>query len=49
MNAHKCPKCKEFILTDHCFECDINIRKNEDIFNNIFGGVFNEMFGGKNE
>ena len=49
MSAYKCPKCKEFILTDYCHECDINIRDNENLFNNMFGGAFNDIFGGKNE
>ncbi len=49
MPAYKCPKCKKFILTDYCYECDINIRDNKDYFNKMFGNAFNDIFKGKNE
>ena len=48
-DAHKCPECRQFILTDHCFECDIDIRNNKNYFDDIFGGTFNDIFKGKNE
>ena len=39
-DAHKCPKCKLFIIGDYCFTCKINIRDNIDFFKDIFNEDF---------
>ena len=47
IKAHKCPKCKQFILEYYCHHCQIDIRDYQEIpdfLKNIF-----DMKGNKND
>ena len=39
-NAHKCPKCKKFIIGDYCFICKIDVRDYLNLFKMMGDTIF---------
>ena len=40
--ANKCPKCSQYIIGEHCFHCNIDIR---DYISNDMPEFFKDIFG----